>query len=348
MDGFSQIKDLTRLKTGDIVYFPTAEREPRLRVSVRTFAKMGISVGETKRADNSESRVKKMLVDHPGERGFALMVGETWSRRSYRNGEERFLNLIDNDGDPSSDLVPRCRCLALHSVPVPGEEPDQFECESMWRVLNDRAKARLRSLAVKGSMLFCESLDQRGERFLQCVFEESPDKAGREALPEVPSVGYWVDPDKPIYDDDSDKILVDYYGDGKCVYTDIYDTAFMRVSGKFVENCHRRGAVVMRPSERVLDEMAWTLVPPALRNCAESWLRRIGFVKSFVEGLHRETSRALLRPKGFLAYAAKSAPTKAQSKRLLKESGKAFGHEHRLQVAGDRGDAHAVEAAEGR
>lgn len=348
MDGFSQIKDLMRLKTGDIVYFPPAAKEPRLRVSLSTYAKMGISIGETRRADNYASRVAKVLVEHPGGRGFALMVGETWAPRTYRESERKFMNLIDNNGDSAEEIVPRCRCLNLHAVPVPGEEPDSFELESMWRVLKTRAFARLRSLGVKGSMLFCASRDRLGEQHLQCVFEESPDKDGRANLPEVPFVNYWVDPGLAIDSDNSDKILTDYYGDGKCPSGDIYDSAFLRVRGEFVKSCVRRGAIAMRPSERVLDEMAWTLVPPALRECAGSWLKRMSFVKDFIEGLHNETSRAMKRPKGFLAYAAKAAPTKAQSKRLLKESGKAFGHENRLQVAGDQRDPDAVEAAEGR
>ena len=82
MEGFSRIKDPMRLKRGDILYFPPAAREPRLAVGLSTFSRMGISIGETRRSDNRVARVRKMLVEHPAGRGFALMVGDTWLTRS--------------------------------------------------------------------------------------------------------------------------------------------------------------------------------------------------------------------------------------------------------------------------
>lgn len=127
MEGFSRIKDPMRLKRGDILYFPPAAREPRLAVGLSTFSKMGVSIGETRRSDNHVARVRKMLVEHPAGRGFALMVGDTWLARSYRTGEERFLGLIGNDGESATDVLPRVRMMTLHAVPVPGEEPDEYE-----------------------------------------------------------------------------------------------------------------------------------------------------------------------------------------------------------------------------
>ena len=109
MEGFSRIKDPMRLKRGDILYFPPAAREPRLSVGLSTFSRMGISIGETRRSDNHVARVRKMLVEHPAGRGFALMVGDTWLARSYRTGEERFLSLIGNDGESATDVLPRVR-----------------------------------------------------------------------------------------------------------------------------------------------------------------------------------------------------------------------------------------------
>ena len=131
MEGFSRIKDPMRLKRGDILYFPPAAREPRLSVGLSTFSRMGISIGETRRSDNHVVRVRKMLVEHPAGRGFALMVGDTWLARSYRTGEERFLSLIGNDGESATDVLPRVRMMTLHAVPVPGEEPDEFAMSSV-------------------------------------------------------------------------------------------------------------------------------------------------------------------------------------------------------------------------
>ena len=347
MEGFSRIKDPMRLKRGDILYFPPAAREPRLSVGLSTFSKMGISIGETRRSDNHVARVRKMLVEHPAGRGFALMVGDTWLARSYRTGEERFLSLIGNDGESATDVLPRVRMMTLHAVPVPGEEPDEYECDCMYRVLRDRALAHVKTLGVKWSEFFDNSIGSaNAERFLQCVFEASPDQAAAGALPDVPSTtaGY-DDPSAPADESKVEALVSEYYGDGVNSPGDIYDSGFIRVRGKFPGECVKRGAVLVRPSERVLDEMAKTLVAPALRECAGAWVKRIGFVRSFVEGLHREMVRAMARPKAFMSLASRSSPKAAQVKRLLRESGKAFGHENRLQCAGDQRDADAAGAS---
>ena len=347
MEGFSRIKDPMRLKRGDILYFPPAAREPRLAVGLSTFSKMGISIGETRRSDNHVARVRKMLVEHPAGRGFALMVGDTWLARSYRTGEERFINLIGNDGESATDVLPRVRMLTLHAVPVPGEEPDEYERDCMYRVLKDRALAHVKTLGVKWSEFFDGSINgTNAERFLQCVFEESPDQAAEGALPDVPrtTAGY-KDPSAPADDSSVEGLVRRYYGNGFNSPGDIYDSGFIRVRGKFPGECVKRGAVLARPSERVLDEMAKTLVAPALLECAGAWVKRLEFVKSFAEGLHREMVRATARPKAFVSLASRSSPKAAQVKRLLRESGKAFGHENRLQCAGDQRDADAVEAS---
>lgn len=347
MEGFSRIKDPMRLKRGDILYFPPAAREPRLSVGLSTFSKMGISIGETRRSANHVARVRKMLVEHPAGRGFALMVGDTWLARYYRTGEERFLSLIGNDGESATDVLPRVRMLTLHAVPVPGEEPDGYECESMYRVLKDRALAHVKSLGVKWGEFFDGSVGgANAERFLQCVFEDSPDRAAADALPGVPgtTAGYH-DPSAPADDSSVEDLVLRYYGNGANSPGDIYDHGFIRVMGKFPGECVKRGAVLVRPSERVLDTMAMALVAPALRECAGAWVKRIEFVRSFVEGLHREMGRAMARPKAFMSLASRSSPKAAQVKRLLRESGKAFGHENRLQCAGDQRDADAVEAS---
>ena len=348
MEGFSRIKDPMRLKRGDILYFPPAAREPRLSVGLSTFSRMGISIGETRRSANHVARVRKMLVEHPAGRGFALMVGDTWLARPYRTGEERFLSLIGNDGESATDVLPRVRMMTLHAVPVPGEEPDGYECESMYRVLKDRALAHVKSLGVKWGEFFNDGSigGANAERFLQCVFEESPDRAAADALPGVPgTIAGYEDPSAPADDPSVEDLVIRYYGNGVNSPGDIYDHGFIRVMGKFPGECVKRGAVLVRPSERVLDEMAKTLVAPALRECAGAWVKRIEFVRSFVEGLHREMGRAMARPKAFMSLASRSSPKAAQVKRLLRESGKAFGHENRLQCAGDQRDADAVEAS---
>ena len=347
MEGFSRIKDPMRLKRGDILYFPPAAREPRLSVGLSTFSKMGISIGETRRSANHVARVRKMLVEHPAGRGFALMVGDTWLARYYRTGEERFLSLIGNDGESATDVLPRVRMLTLHAVPVPGEEPDGYECESMYRVLKDRALAHVKSLGVKwGEFFDCSVGGANAERFLQCVFEDSPDRAAADALPGVPgtTAGYH-DPSAPADDSSVEDLVLRYYGNGFNSPGDIYDHGFIRVMGKFPGECVKRGAVLVRPSERVLDTMAMALVAPALRECAGAWVKRLEVVRSFAEGLHREVGRAMARPKAFMSLASRSSPKAAQVKRLLRESGKAFGHENRLQCAGDQRDADAVEAS---
>ena len=347
MEGFSRIKDPMRLKRGDILYFPPAAREPRLSVGLSTFSKMGISIGETRRSDNHVARVRKMLVEHPAGRGFALMVGDTWLARSYRTGEERFLGLIGNDGESATDVLPRVRMMTLHAVPVPGEEPDGYECESMYRVLRDRALAHVKSLGVKWGEFFDGSVSgANAERFLQSVFDGSPDRAAADALPDVPgTLAGYEDPSAPADGSNVEGLVRRYYGSGVNAPGDIYDHGFIRVRGKFPGECVKRGAVLVRPSERVLDTMAMTLVAPALRECAGAWVKRIEFVRSFAEGLHREMGRAMARPKAFMSLASRSSPKAAQVKRLLRESGKAFGHENRLQCAGDQRDADAVEAS---
>ena len=347
MEGFSRIKDPMRLKRGDILYFPPAAREPRLSVGLSTFSKMGISIGETRRSDNHVARVRKMLVEHPAGRGFALMVGDTWLTRSYRTGEERFINLIGNDGESATDVLPRVRMMTLHAVPVPGEEPDGYECESMYRVLRDRALAHVKSLGVKWTEFFDGSVSgANAERFLQSVFDGSPDRAAADALPDVPgTLAGYEDPSAPADDPSVEGLVRRYYGSGVNAPGDIYDHGFIRVRGKFPGECVKRGAVLVRPSERVLDTMAMALVAPALRECAGAWVKRIEFVRSFAEGLHREMGRAMARPKAFMSLASRSSPKAAQVKRLLRESGKAFGHENRLQCAGDQRDADAVEAS---
>ena len=347
MEGFSRIKDPMRLKRGDILYFPPAAREPRLAVGLSTFSRMGISIGETRRSDNHVARVRKMLVEHPAGRGFALMVGDTWLTRSYRTGEERFINLIGNDGESATDVLPRVRMMTLHAVPVPGEEPDGYECESMYRVLRDRALAHVKSLGVKWGEFFDGSVSgANAERFLQCVFDGSPDRAAADALPDVPgTLSGYEDPSAPADGSNVEGLVRRYYGSGVNAPGDIYDHGFIRVRGKFPGECVKRGAVLVRPSERVLDTMAMTLVAPALRECAGAWVKRIEFVRSFAEGLHREMGRAMARPKAFMSLASRSSPKAAQVKRLLRESGKAFGHENRLQCAGDQRDADAVEAS---
>ena len=347
MEGFSRIKDPMRLKRGDILYFPPAAREPRLAVGLSTFSKMGISIGETRRSDNHVARVRKMLVEHPAGRGFALMVGDTWLARSYRTGEERFINLIGNDGESATDVLPRVRMLTLHAVPVPGEEPDEYERDCMYRILKDRALAHVKTLGVKWSEFFDGSIKgTNAERFLQCVFEESPDQAAAGALPDVPGTTAGYDnPSAPADDSNVEDLVLRYYGNGFNSPGDIYDSGFIRVRGKFPGECVKRGAVLARPSERVLDEMAKTLVAPALLECAGAWVKRLEFVRSFAEGLHREMVRATARPKAFVSLASRSSPKAAQVKRLLRESGKAFGHENRLQCAGDQRDADAVEAS---
>ena len=347
MEGFSRIKDPMRLKRGDILYFPPAAREPRLSVGLSTFSKMGISIGETRRSDNHVARVRKMLVEHPAGRGFALMVGDTWLTRSYRTGEERFLGLIGNDGESATDVLPRVRMMTLHAVPVPGEEPDGYECESMYRVLRDRALAHVKSLGVKWGEFFDGSVSgANAERFLQSVFDGSPDRAAADALPDVPgTLAGYEDPSAPADGSNVEGLVRRYYGSGVNAPGDIYDHGFIRVRGKFPGECVKRGAVLVRPSERVLDTMAMALVAPALRECAGAWVKRIEFVRSFAEGLHREMGRAMARPKAFMSLASRSSPKAAQVKRLLRESGKAFGHENRLQCAGDQRDADAVEAS---
>lgn len=347
MEGFSRIKDPMRLKRGDILYFPPAAREPRLAVGLSTFSKMGISIGETRRSDNHVARVRKMLVEHPAGRGFALMVGDTWLARSYRTGEEKFINLIGNDGESATDVLPRVRMMTLHAVPVPGEEPDEYERDCMYRVLKDRALAHVKTLGVKWSEFFdCSINGTNAERFLQCVFSESPDQAAAGALPDVPGTTAGYDnPSAPADDSNVEDLVLRYYGNGFNSPGDIYDSGFIRVRGKFPGECVKRGAVLARPSERVLDEMAKTLVAPALLECAGAWVKRLEFVKSFAEGLHREMVRATARPKAFVSLASRSSPKAAQVKRLLRESGKAFGHENRLQCAGDQRDADAVEAS---
>ena len=347
MEGFSRIKDPMRLKRGDILYFPPADREPRLAVGLSTFSKMGISIGETRRSDNHVSRVRKMLVEHPAGRGFALMVGDTWLTRSYRTGEERFINLIGNDGESATDVLPRVRMMTLHAVPVPGEEPDGYECECMYRVLRDRALAHVKSLGVKWGEFFDGSISgANAERFLQSVFDGSPDRAAADALPDVPdTLAGYEDPSAPADGSNVEDLVIRYYGNGDNAPGDVFDHCFIRVRGKFPGECVKRGAVLVRPSERVLDTMAMTLVAPALRECAGAWVKRIEFVRSFAEGLHREMGRAMARPKAFMSLASRSSPKAAQVKRLLRESGKAFGHENRLQCAGDQRDADAVEAS---
>ena len=217
----------------------------------------------------------------------------------------------------------------------------------MYRVLKDRALAHVKSLGVKWGEFFDGSVGgANAERFLQCVFEDSPDRAAADALPGVPgtTAGYH-DPSAPADDSSVEDLVLRYYGNGANSPGDIYDHGFIRVMGKFPGECVKRGAVLVRPSERVLDTMAMALVAPALRECAGAWVKRIEFVRSFAEGLHREMGRAMARPKAFMSLASRSSPKAAQVKRLLRESGKAFGHENRLQCAGDQRDADAVEAS---
>ena len=347
MEGFSRIKDPMRLKRGDILYFPPAAREPRLSVGLSTFSRMGISIGETRRSANHAARVRKMLVGHPAGRGFALMVGDTWLACPRRACEEKFINLIGNDGESATDVLPRVRMLTLHAAPVPGETPDEYERKCMYRVLRDRALAHVKSLGVRWGEFFDGSVGgANAERFLQCVFEDSPDRAAADALPGVPgtTAGY-SDPSAPADDSSVEALVIRYYGNGVNAPGDIYDSGFIRVMGKFPGECVKRGAVLVRPSERVLDTMAMALVAPALRVCAEAWTKRIEFAESFIGGLRSEMRRATARTKAFMSLASRSSPKAAQVKRLLRESGKAFGHENRLQCAGDQSDADAVEAS---
>lgn len=344
MEGFSRIKDPMRLKKGDILYFPPRESEPRLAVGLSTLAKMGISMGNTRRASNSMSRVKKMFVEHPGPHGFALMVGETWSARTWTDGERKFINFIGNNGSAGSETVPRVRQVSLHAIPVPGEDPDNYEWRCMWKALGGRACKYVCGLGIRWDLFANDSWGDNGDKYLRCVFEESPDRSGREHLPEVPHTCRDEEPTNLADDNYVVDILYDWYGSNSVNLKDTDNHAFVLVTGKFASECVKRGAVLVRPNERILDMMARQLVPAAMAGWAEHWSHRLQFVAQFVANLNRETERAIKRPKAYAGYARKAALKAVERKRLLKESRKAFGYEHQLQLDGDRGDAGSAPA----
>lgn len=344
MEGFSRIKDPMRLKRGDILYFPPRESEPRLAVGLSTFAKMGISMGDTRRASNTTARVKKMLLEHPGQRGFALMVGETWSTRTWTDGERKFINFIGNNGSAGSETVPRVRQISLHAIPVPGEDPDDYERLCMWKALGLRARKYVCGLGIRWGLFANDSRGTNGDRYLGCVFEESPDRSGREHLPEVPHTCRDDEPSEPADDGYVTDILDDWYGEISVTPNDIEDDTTVLAVGKFASECVKRGAVLVRPDERILDAMARQLVPKAMAGWADNWRRRLHFVAQFAANLTLETERASKRPKAYAEYARKAALKAVERKRLLKESGKAFGYEHQLRLDGDRGDAGSAPA----
>lgn len=344
MEGFSRIKDPMRLKRGDILYFPPRDREPKLALSLATFAKMGISMGNTRRAMNSIDRVKKMLIEHPGQRGFALMVGKVWGIRTWTAGERKFINLINNDGSAASNIVPKVRQLALHAIPVPGEAPDGYERSCMWKALSTVAQKYVETLGVTWDIFKNDSSGLYADRYLNCVFSGSPNESERNGLPDVPCTDRDEIPSRTADGDHVSSILGDWYGSDFVDGYNNYDPTVIIAAGRFVSECVRRGAILVRPSEHFLDLMARQLVSPAMTGWAYLWTRRLTFVAQFVANLNIEVKRAEKRHKTYLEYARKSAVKAVEKKRLLRESGKVFEHEHQLQLDGDRSNANPAPA----
>lgn len=126
MEHFNRITDATRLKVGDLMIVPTeaGRKRKRLHLAVTSLGKLGLSVGDTCRAQNTTLAVRTMLEEDAGApRAFCIFAVDT------ARMDQTMLKMLEFMGNSlDEDRAPRIERAWFMALPFP-------ECSSAYKRL---------------------------------------------------------------------------------------------------------------------------------------------------------------------------------------------------------------------
>ena len=312
---FTEVKDLERVRDGDVVVFPANER--RLDVSVSTFAKMGLSVGRTFRSANNPEVVGSWLVRKDAKPRAFMVVGASHMRSATE--DELLLGLDAVSSRERED--PKISEGAL--VPF-GPAPlwPMRTWAACWSDTHEYAvQQRLLSLmgtagAIRARRDSAETgdlcMNQVWDGNLPCIRRPESAADSREHVPALSYGETGATLNSYMMDD-----LANWCGPGwGCKRCRI------RFSSGFMGNLKRRGAVAMRPTAQFASDVTDYVAEWMCEEIAKRFGHRIDAGRRFLEGLAADVKRDGRRAKAYKAAARKLAPrTKAARRALISETG---------------------------
>ena len=313
---FTEVKDLERVRDGDVVVFPANER--RLDVSVSTFAKMGLSVGRTVRSANIPEVVESWLVRRDAKPRAFMVVGTSHMRSATE--DELLLGLGAVSSRERED--PKISEGAL--VPF-GPAPlwpmrtwaacwsDTHEYAVQRRLLSLMGTAgaiQTRGSCSSGTEDLCMNQAWDGDRSCTRRPDGTEDSGGH-----VPALSFGetgASLNSYMMND-----LASWGGPGwGCKRCRI------RFSSGFMGNLERRGAKAMRPTAQFASDVTDYVAEWMCEEIAKRFNLRIDAGRRFLEGLAADVKRDGSRAKAYKAAARKLAPRmKAACRALLSETG---------------------------
>lgn len=324
---FSRITDARRLKPGDLMVIPSEAKikKKRLHMSISTYREMGLSVGDTTRAENSPEAVSRLLGE-TGSTRTMVVYNVQYPYCSNREAQARLLlgNVVNKPEDP---VITSARFMELPPLGV--ENDSRFKRLFFLRhmmgkateVLNGRIPRDLffrdPGTCVYGGPAPCEELP--GYAFESKYVRPDGRRASLSAV--VPAT---TNKQKTLAEDGS-PIMMDpgelgtflsssrVFNSGLISADRLAENSYIMASCKFFENMSRRGARFYRPDAAFYGTMMAYVVGMALQDYETGCLEVLLAAKTFATKLKA----------GTMEVKDRIATAKKLSAQLLKEGRRA-------------------------
>lgn len=241
---FEKVKDLGRIRKGDIVVFPKGSR---LNLKPTTLCDLGLSIGGTSRSDNNVEIVRNLITAwNPSERCLAFYAACVFTHDRDARTIDDLIGLGVRHGagpaDPaiySADLVPLDWARP--------ESPDMSKWVAAWGASATHPVTKVADGALKG-VLAKDTVTEGPDGAANQVYDLPPRLVDRDPNP-ISWRSYGVRWSLPLDGREIDDLtsLVAW----SCHKKDCR----IRISPKFLANVARRGAYGLRPSREWADAM---------------------------------------------------------------------------------------------
>lgn len=311
---FTRVKDPERAKDGDIVLFPAGER--RLNVSVSTFARMGLSTGDTIRSSNSPETVARWLVREDLKARAFMVCGASYRSGPSENELLLGMDAVAKQADKDTELY------TAFIVPFGPRMWTMKEWAGCWNDTHDGVvqKRLLETMGLAGSL---RSEHTRGpasdeDLYANQVWDGLKQCSGR-LVGEIDADEYFPTRSEaePGLDTYRCETLMSWDG---CGWNDKRQR--IRFAYGFLTELVKRGAVMLRPTQQFTDDMTGQVTRWASDRLAQRFFDRIQASRRYMKGLMADVKRDSVRLDAYRAYARKMAPEEARSRRtMLAETG---------------------------
>ena len=324
---FSRITDARRLKPGDLMVIPSEAKtkKKRLHMSISTYREMGLSVGDTTRAENSPEAVNNIL----GETGSArtmVIYDVQYPYCSNREAQARLLlgNVVNKPEDP---VITRARFLELPPLDV--EKDSRFKRLFFLRHMMGKATEVLngripRDLFFRDTGSYTSGSPAPCEELPGYAFESKyvrPDSSRASLAAVVPAT---TNKQKTL-DENGFPIMMGpdelgtflsssrAFSSGSISDRRLAENSYVIASCKFFENMARRGARFYRPDAAFYGTVMAYIVGMALQDYETGCIEVLLAAKTFATKLTA----------GTMEVKDKMATAKKLSTQLLKEGRRA-------------------------